>query len=108
MKASHHGTSNTNGTEILTALKPDAIVINVWRNVQPNEATIKRMYAANSNCNIFTTNMTDDNKITLKDYLSKFKATQGHIVVRVHPGGKKYYIYVLGDDDMKRTVKKIY
>lgn len=108
MKASHHGTSNTNGTEILTALKPDAIVINVWRNVQPNEATIKRMYAANSNCNIFTTNMTDDNKITLKDYLAKFKATQGHIVVRVHPGGKKYYIYVLGDGDLKRTVKTIY
>ena len=108
MKASHHGTSNTNDTAILTALKPDAIVINVWRNVQPNKATIKRMYDANSSCNIFTTNLTEDNKITLKDYLSKFKATQGHIVVRVHPGGRNYYIYVLGDDDMKRTVKKIY
>ena len=108
MKASHHGTSNTNSKEILAALKPDAIVINVWRNVQPNEDTVKRMYNANSNCNIFTTNLTDDNKIVLKDYLSKFKATQGHIVVRVQPGGRNYYIYVLGDDDMKRTVKKIH
>lgn len=108
MKASHHGTSNCNGTEILTALKPDAVVINVWRNVQPNEATIKRMYNANSNCNIFTTNLTDDNKVTLKDYLSKFKATQGHIVVRVHPGGKKYYMYVLDDSNLNRTVKTIY
>ena len=108
MKASHHGTANTNSKEILEALKPDAIVINVLRGVQPNEATLKRMYNANSNCNIFTTNLTDDNKVVLKDYLSKFKATQGHIVVRVHPGGRNYYIYVLGDDDMKRTVKKIY
>lgn len=108
MKASHHGTANTNGKEILAALKPDAIIVPVWRNVQPNPETIKRMYTANSNCNIFTTNLTDDNKVTLGDYVSKFKGTQGHVVVRVHPGGKKYYIYVLGDDDLNRTVKKIY
>lgn len=108
MKASHHGTANTNGTEILGALKPDAIIIPVWRNVQPNPDTIKRMYKANSNCNIFTTNLTDDNRVTLSEYVPKFKGTQGHIVVRVHPDGKKYYIYVLGDDDLKRTVKKIY
>lgn len=108
MKASHHGTANTNGTEILGALKPDAIIIPVWRNVQPNPDTIKRMYKANSNCNIFTTNLTDDNKVNLADYLSKFKGTQGHMVVRVHPGGNKYYIYVLGDDDLNRTVKNIY
>lgn len=107
MKASHHGTDNTNSKEILTSLKPDAVIIPVWRNVQPNPKTVKRMYDANSNCDIFTTNLTDDNKANLSDYLNKFKGTQGHVVVRVHPGGKKYYIYVLGDDDLKRTVKKI-
>lgn len=108
MKASHHGTANTNGKEILAALKPDAIIIPVWRNVQPNPDTVKRMYDANSGCNIFTTNLTDDNKALLSNYLSKFKGTQGHVVVRVHPGGTKYYIYVLGDDDLNRTVKKIH
>lgn len=108
MKASHHGTANTNSKELLAALKPDAVIIPVWRNVQPNYDTIKRIYTANSSCNIFTTNLTDDNRVTLSDYVSKFKATQGHIVVRVLPDGKKYYIYVLGDDDLKRTVKKIY
>ena len=108
MKASHHGTANTNGKEILAALKPDAIIVPVWRNVQPNPETVKRMYDANSACNIFTTNLTDDNKALLSNYLSKFKGTQGHVVVRVHPGGTKYYIYVLGDDDLNRTVKKIY
>lgn len=108
MKASHHGTSNTNGKEILAALTPDAIIIPVWRNVQPNPDTIERMYNANSNCHIFTTNLTDDNKVNLSEHLSKFKGTQGHVVVRVHPGGKKYYIYVLGDDDLNRTVKKIH
>ena len=108
MKASHHGTAHTNGKEILAALKPDAIIVPVWRNVQPNPDTVERMYDANSACNIFTTNLTDDNKALLSNYLSKFKGTQGHVVVRVHPGGTKYYIYVLGDDDLNRTVKKIY
>ena len=108
MKASHHGTANTNSKELLAALKPDAVIIPVWRNVQPNFDTVKRIYTANSSCNIFTTNLTDDNRVTLSDYVSRFKATQGHIVVRVDPDGKKYRIYVLGDDDLKRTVKKIY
>lgn len=108
MKASHHGTANTNGKEILAALKPDAVVINVWRNVQPNYDTIKRMYDANSKCNIFTTNLTDDNKVVLSDFVSKFNATQGHIVIRVHPNGGKYYIYVLDDTDLKRNVKRIF
>lgn len=107
MKANHHGTANTNGKEILAALRPDDVIINVWRNVQPNYDTVKRMYDANPSCRIFTTNLTDDNKIVLADFVSKFNATQGHIVVRVYPNGGKYYIYVLDDTDLERRVKKI-
>src|SRR5690606_12965782 len=80
MKASHHATANTNSAEILNALKPQAVVIHTWRDVQPNPETIGRMFAVNNDCQIFSTNMTDANKLRLGKDLDRFKSIQGHIV----------------------------
>ena len=109
MKASHHGTSNCNSTEMLNRLKPQTILIHVWRDVQPNPATIARMFSANGSCNIFTTNMTENNKGVLgSSVVSKFQSMSGHIVVRVSPGGQRYYVYVLDDTNESYKVKQIY
>ena len=109
MKASHHGTSNCNSTEMLTRLKPQAILIHVWRDVQPNAARIARMFAANAGCQIFTTNITDNNKGVLgSSVVSKLAGLGGHIVVRVSPGGQRYYIYLLDDTNETYKVKQIY
>jgi hypothetical protein len=67
-----------------------------------------RVYKASSDCQIFTTNMTDDNKVTLADYMNRFRETSGHIVVRVQPGGRVYSIYTLDDNDQEYKVKGIF
>ena len=108
MKACHHGTANTNSDALLAALSPDFVIVGVWRNVQPNLATIGRMFAASSDCKIFTTNMTDDNKVTLAEYMSRFMEVSGHVVVRVQPGGRAYSIYTLDDTDQNYRVKGIF
>jgi glycerophosphoryl diester phosphodiesterase len=106
MKANHHGTSNCNSDALLKKLVPQTVLIHTWRDVQPNPETVGRIYAANSDCKLFTTNMTDANKIRLSDYLSKFYSTQGHIVVRVAPQGLQYTIYVLDDSNEEYKVKE--
>lgn len=109
MKAHHHGTSNCNSSEMLRKLKPQTILVHVWRDVQPNPATIARMFSANAGCNIFTTNLTENNKGVLgSSVVSKFKSTGGHIVVRVSPGGQRYYVYVLDDTNESYKVKQIH
>lgn len=111
MKASHHSTANTNSAELLNVLKPDFYIAGVWRDVQPNPATIKRVYDANSSVRIFTTNLAESNVATLKNEgidPAKFFSTGGHVVVRVLPGGMKYYIYVLNDNNMEYKVKAKY
>ncbi len=109
MKAHHHGTSNCNSAEFLKAVKPDAVLVNVWQDVQPNPATVDRIFAANKNCNIFTTNMTDRNKGVIgASTVAKIKSTSGHIVVRVSPGGDQYYIYILNDNNEKYVVQRIF
>lgn len=107
MKASHHSTANTNSAELLGRLKPDFYIAGVWRDVQPNPATLQRVYSANPSVRVFTTNLAQSNVATLKAEgidPAKFACTGGHVVVRVLPEGKKYYIYVLNDNNQEYRV----
>ena len=111
MKASHHSTSNTNSAELLGNLKPDFYIAGVWREVQPNPETLQRVYNANASVRIFTTNLAESNIATLKGKgidPANFSCTGGHVVIRVLPEGKKYYIYVLNDNNMDYKVKAKY
>lgn len=108
MKANHHGTSSCNSKELLDKLSPQVVLSHTWRDVQPNPETIARMFDANSNCQIFITNMSDANKVRLGANFSKLKSTQGHIVVRVAPGGDQYFIYILDDNNMEYKVKEVF
>jgi len=108
MKANHHATANCNSKELLEKLAPQVVLVHNWRDIQPNPATISRMFDANNTCQIFTTNMSDANKVRLDTNLPKLKSTQGHIVVRVAPGGEEYSIYVLDDSNMEYKVKKVF
>lgn len=111
MKASHHSTANTNSAELLGALKPDFYIAGVWRDVQPNPTTLLRVLDANPSVKIFTTNLMDSNAKTLKNAgvdPSSFHCTGGHVVVRVVPGGSKYYIYVLDDTNEEYRIKAKY
>lgn len=111
MKASHHSTANTNSSELLSVLKPDVYIAGVWRTVQPNPETLKRVLAANANTKIFTTNLDATNVTTLKSNgidPATFGCTGGHVVVRVANGGKKYWVLVLDDsNEQYKVVKKV-
>ena len=111
MKASHHSTKNTNSTELLGVLKPDVYIAGVWQDVQPNPATIKRVLTASPSVKMFTTNIAESNLATLSSEgidTSKFLSTQGHVVIRVLPGGASYYVYVLDDSDLEYKVKAVF
>ncbi len=111
MKACHHATKNTNSSDLLGVLKPDVFIAGVWRDVQPNPATMKRVFSANPSVKVFTTNLTQNNIATMTSNgvdVSKFVATGGHVVIRVCPGGASYYVFVLDDSDSNYRVAAVY
>lgn len=108
MKANHHATAHCNGTAILNSLSPQTVIIHPWRDVHPNIETLDRMFTANNDCQIFSTNMTEANKIRLWKNIDRLKAIQGHIVVRVSPGGNEYYVYVLDDSNENYKVTDVF
>ncbi|MDR0833656.1 MAG: twin-arginine translocation signal domain-containing protein [Candidatus Symbiothrix sp.] len=105
MKTNHHCTSNCNSDVLVAKLKPRVALVHSWREKHPYPATAKRFY--DLNCDLFSTCVMEANKPLLASYMSKILSTQGHIVVRVAPGGLQYKIYVLDDSNQEYIIKSI-
>ena len=108
MKANHHGSYDANRQETLSALSPQVIVVNVWRNVQPRVATLKAMVSSSTNngrTDVFTTNMTLKQKTEFGTSASRVLGKNGHVVIRVNPGGNEYYVYMLKDSDESMMIE---
>lgn len=111
MKADHHATNATNCSELLSVLRPDFVIAGTWKDIHPNPATVKRFQKANPSINFITTNLTEGGRELLaKEGVdsSTFLATQGHVVVRVAPGGGSYMIYIIDDSDEEYRVSAIF
>lgn len=46
---------------------------------------------------IFASNIMNETRIVVGSHIDRLKSQQGHIVVRVSPGGQDYRIHVLDD-----------
>ena len=57
---------------------------------------------------IFATSMLEATRVVLEASLNAFKSLQGHVVVRVDPGGDTYRVFVLDDDTESFNVKAAY
>lgn len=58
---------------------------------------------------IFATNLFDVNQVALGEQMvSQLKSTQGHIVIRVKPGGENYQVYILDDSSESFNIKAIH
>jgi hypothetical protein len=58
---------------------------------------------------LFSTNMLEANRIVIGPLIDRsYKSQQGHIVVRVLPGGKTYYVIILDDTKTDMPVKSVF
>ena len=96
-KANHHGNYDANSVPFLSMLRPRVIVIPTWGASQPAMSVYRRMtdqrtYAGERD--IYVTNVMTETKTAFD--VSKLKSSQGHVVIRVYPGGE-YEVFVLDD-----------
>lgn len=103
----HHGNRNTHCVEFVSALSPRVWIGECWGIRHPGEETVRRI--SNKSIypgprDIYSTFMAPESKVFLKTYIKEYKSTDGHIVVRVAPGGASYDVYVLDDTTPERNV----
>lgn len=109
MKADHHGSWDANGISLLANLRPRVIVVDARAEGHPAQNTYERMTSRKvwpGERDIFVTNVSPATSRTTYG-IEKAKSTQGHIVIRVAPGGASYRVFVLEDDDEEMRVKAV-
>ena len=108
IKLNHHGNQDSTTAFFLRTVRPRVFLIPVWSSDHPGQTVLTRLYSERiypGPRDGFAINMLEANKHVIGPLLSRLKSDQGHIVVRVAPGGASYRIYILDDSAETYAVK---
>ncbi|MCO5235670.1 MAG: hypothetical protein M9933_05310 [Chitinophagaceae bacterium] len=108
----HHGNRNAVNEYQVKTFKPRVWIQQSWSADHPGEEVLRRLttpFLYEGPRDLFTTNMLDANKYVIGSLVDRaYKSQQGHIVVRVLPGGKEYYVIILDDSREDMPVKDVF
>ncbi len=107
----HHGNRDSQNAFFLGALRPQVFIIPVWSADHPGHDVLDRMYSERiypGPRDVFATNMLEANHLVIGGLIDRLKSTQGHIVVRVDPGGDTFRVIILDDSAETYRVKSVH
>jgi hypothetical protein len=95
----HHGWLDTTNPFFLRTLQPRAVVIPAWHASHPDHGVLRRLLSARiyGPADLFATAFLPASRAVMSYLGDPFKSSEGHVVIRVEPGGRSYRIYVLDD-----------
>lgn len=108
--ANHHAYYDAMGALFLQAVRPRVHIIQVWAPSHPSPSVLARMMSSwtyPGPRDIFATNTMEETRV-VSGRMDNLKSQQGHIVIRVNPGGEDYMIYILDDSEENFKVKAIH
>lgn len=100
--AAHHGMFDATGADVVRALRPRAWIIQGWHAAHPSPDALERMLSQRlypGARDVFATGLSPANVLAHKWLTDRLAARDGHIVVRVAPGGGHYRIVVTSNLD---------
>jgi len=108
----HHGNRDAVNECMVRTFKPAVWIEQVWTADHPGHETLIRImspYLYPAHRDLFATNMMEANELVIGPLVEQsYKSLQGHIVVRVLPGGKSYYVIILDDSKEDIPVKAVF
>ena len=107
----HHGWLDTTNNTFLRALQPRVIVIPAWHASHPDHSVLRRLRSPRLGFpapDVFITELLDAPRAVFAYLDQSFKSTQGHIVIRVAPGGRNYSVYILDSEKEEPVIKAVH
>ena len=83
------------------------MIVPAWQATHPSPDVLKRMLSRRvypEPRDIFITQFRRETKAAIGARATQVQADHGHIVIRVEPGGARYWVIVLDDDDPELRV----
>ena len=113
MKADHHLSYHTMKDETMAILQPQVVVTQSFyeRDIQPDIETLGRLIDSGTVYpgpkHFYFTNIGPEQRRAHKELYDKSAGMNGHIVIRVMPGGSEFYVYLLDDTDFEYQVLQV-
>lgn len=107
----HHGWLDSTNSFFLETLRPRVIIVPAWHATHPDHGVLRRVLSTRiypGPRDIFTTTLLDAPRAIFSYLGEPFKSTEGHIVVRVAPGGGSYRVFILDDGDETRRILSVF
>ncbi|WP_414902370.1 metallohydrolase [Sphingomonas flavalba] len=109
LSLNHHGNRDATNADWLRALQPRIIVQQTWTSDHPGGDVVARITSKTlwpGQRDIFATHIQEPTKIAIGPWLTRnYRSMDGHVVIRVQPGGGAYDVYILDDRSTDRKVK---
>ncbi len=108
----HHGNRDAVNEFFVKTLRPRVWIEQVWTADHPGHEVLIRavsplLYPGPRD--LFATNFMEANELVIGPLVAQsYKSRQGHIVVRVLPGGESYYVIILDDSRPEMPVKSVF
>lgn len=103
----HHGNRDSQNSFYVRTLRPRVWVQQNWTADHPGEEVLRRITSIElypGERDIFSTVLLDGTKEVIGDILDAYKSQEGHIVIRVRPGGNSYEVFILNDKNLRREI----
>lgn len=108
--ANHHGNRDSTNAFFVSALRPRLWILPVWSSDHPGHDVLARMLSKRlypDDRDVLATNMMKVNRSVIGPMLDRLLSSQGHILIRVEPGGGSYRAIVIEDSDESMRVKAV-
>lgn len=107
----HHGYFDANGPEMVRALRPRIWILQSWHATHPALSVLANLYSPllyPGERDVFCLGLNPATSLATGRFSDGFKSSQGHVLVRVEPGGAHYSLLVLEDRDETDRVNGIF
>ena len=104
----HHGYYDATGIEFVRAMRSRIYVLQSWHASHPALATLDKLYSPllyPGPRDVLATGLTEAAELADARLSDRMLSKQGHIVIRVHPGGRQYEVIVLDDTREAGNIK---
>ncbi len=104
----HHGYYDSTGEAFVRAMRARLYVLQSWHASHPAFDVLDRIYSPVLEAgqhDVLATDLVEAAEIVESRLADRMLSQQGHVVIRVEPGGARYWAYVLDHADESDRVK---
>lgn len=107
----HHGWLDSTNPFFLRTMNPRVVIVPAWHATHPDHSVLRRLRSPRwkpAAPDLFITSLLDAPRAIFSYLGESFRSTEGHVVVRVEPGGASYRVIILDAASESPRVKAVF